>query len=103
MRTSTRRRVALLRRLLVATVVIGAVIGVAIGSGFRDAPLLGTMVGALSGATTGMLLLGAILGAEILLPPTRLGQALDRAPLFVSLAIKFLAYTAVVVLGVGGR
>jgi len=84
-------------------VVIGAVVGVANGSGFRGAPLLGAMVGALSGATTGVLLLGAIIGAEIFFPPTRLGHALDRAPFLVTLAIKLLVYGTLMVLVVGGR
>jgi hypothetical protein len=87
MRAGTRRRVALLLRALGATVVIGAVVGGANGSGFRDAPLLGAMLGALGGATNGVILVGAILGAEILLPPTRLGHALERVPFLITFAI----------------
>jgi class 3 adenylate cyclase len=39
------------------------------------------MLGALGGVTNGVILMGTILGAEILLPPPRLGHALERAPL----------------------
>ena len=103
MRAGTRRRIALLLRTLGAAVVIGAVVGGANGSGFSDAPLLGTMLGAFGGATNGVILMGAILGAEILLPPTRLGHALERAPFLVTFAMKFLVYGTLIVLVVGGR
>jgi len=103
MRAGTRRRVAILLRALGATVVIGAVVGGANASGFRDAPLLGAMLGALGGAINGVILVGAILGAEILLPPTRLGHALERVPFLVTFAMKFLVYGTLVVLVIGGR
>ena len=103
LRASTRRRGALLLRLLAATMAIGAGIGVALGYGFHDAPLLGALVGAMNGVTTGVLLLGTILGAEIFLPPTRVGHALDRAPFLVTVAIKLLIYAALIVIIVGGR
>jgi adenylate cyclase len=103
MRIGTRRRLTLLLRALGATVVIGAVVGGANGSGFRDAPLLGAMLGALGGATNGMLLVGAILGAEILLPPTRLGHSLERVPFLVTFALKFVVYGTLVGLVVGAR
>src|SRR5256885_2878612 len=103
MRAGTRRRVALLLRALGATVVIGAVVGAANGSGFRAAPLLGAMLGAFGGATNGVILMGAILGAEILLPPTRLGHALERLPFLVTFAMKFLVYGTLIVLLVEGR
>lgn len=103
MRAGTRRRVAILLRALGATVVIGAVVGGANASGFRDAPLLGAMLGALGGAINGVILIGAILGAEILLPPTRLGHALERVPFLVTFAMKFLVYGTLVVLVIGGR
>ena len=103
MRAGTRRRIALLLRTLGATVVIGAVVGGANGSGFRDAPLLGAMLGALGGATNSLILIGAILGAEIFLPPTRLGHALERVAFLVTFAMKFLVYGTLIVLVVGGR
>ena len=103
MRAGTRRRVALLLRALGGTVVIGAVVGGANAFGFRDAPLLGVLLGALGGATNGVILVGAILGAEICLPPTRLGHALERMPFLVTFALKFLVYGTLIVLVIGGR
>src|SRR3989304_3493739 len=103
MQAGTQRRVALLLRALGATVVIGAVVGGANGSGVRDAPLLGPLLGALGGATNGVILMGAILGAEILLPPTRLGHALERMPFLVTFAMKLLVYGTLIVIVVGGR
>jgi adenylate cyclase len=98
MRVGTRRRLALLLRALGATVVIGAVVGSANGCGFREAPLLGAMLGAVGGVTNAVMLMGAILGAEILLPRTRLGHALERMPFLVTFALKFLVYGSLVVL-----
>ncbi len=103
MRAGTRRRVALFLRALGGTVVIGAVVGGANASGFRDAPLLGVLLGALGGATNDVILVGAIFGAEIFLPPTRLGHALERMPFLVTFALKLLVYGTVIVLAVGGR
>jgi adenylate cyclase len=99
MQAATRRRIALLLRTLGATVVIGAVVGGANSSGFHDAPLLG----AFGGATNSVILIVAILGAEIFLPPTRLGHALERVAFLVTFAMKFLVYGTLVVLVVGGR
>ncbi|PYM54132.1 MAG: hypothetical protein DMD77_24405 [Candidatus Rokuibacteriota bacterium] len=103
MRAGTRRRVVLLLRALGGTVVIGAVVGGANGSGFRDAPLLGAMLGAFGGVTNGVILVGAILGAEIFLPPTRLGHALERMPFLVTFAMKLLVYGTLIVLVIEGR
>jgi len=103
MRAGTRRRVALLLRALGAAVVIGVVVGGANGSGFRDAPLAGAMLGALGGAANAVILMGAILVAEILLPPTRLGHALERVPFLVTFAMKFVVYGTLVVLVNAGR
>src|SRR5688572_3598010 len=61
------------------------------------------MLGALGGLTNGVLLMGPILGAEILLPRTRLGYAVERVPFLVTFAMKFLVYGALVVLVIGGR
>jgi len=103
MRVGTRRRVVLLLRALGGTVVIGAVVGGANGSGFRDAPLLAAMLGAFGGVTNGVILVGAILGAEIFLPPTRIGHALERMPFLVTFAMKFLVYGTLIVLVIEGR
>jgi adenylate cyclase len=93
----------LLLRALGATVVIGAVLGAANGYGFRDAPLLGAMLAAFGGATNALILMGAILGAEILLPPTRLGHQLERMPFLVTFTTKFLVYGTLIVFVLGGR
>ena len=82
---------------------IGAVFGGTTGFGFSDTPLLGTSLGALAGATNGVLLVAAILGAEIFLPRTRLGHALERVPFLVTFAMKLLVYGAVIVLVIGVR
>ncbi len=103
MRAGTRRRVLLLLRTLGETVVIGAVFGGANAFGFRDAPLTGVLLGALGGVTNGLILVGAIFGPELFLPPTRLGHALERMPFLATFAIKFLVYGTLIVLVVGGR
>jgi adenylate cyclase len=103
MRAGTRRRAHLLLRSLVATAVVGAVIGAANGFGFREAPLLAAVLGAVGGATNAVLLMGLIFGAEIVLPATRLGHALERAPFGLTLAAKLLAYGTIVVLVLTAR
>lgn len=103
MRTGTRRRVAQLVRALTWGVVAGAVFGGAGGSVFREAPLLGALQGALSGAINAAMVIGAIFGAEIFLPSTRLGHALERASFLVTFVTKLLVYGTLVVLVVGGR
>jgi len=75
----------------------------AAGAAVLDPPLLGAALGALSGAIEGTALMALIGGADIFLPRTRLGRALERAPFLVSLAVKLLAYGAVVLLVVGNR
>ena len=102
LRAGTRRRVAFVLRALRGAFPIGALIGAANGAGFREAPLIGAMLGALGGATNTVLLFGAIVGAEIFLPLTRLGHALERLPFLVTFAIKLLVYGALIVLVVGG-
>jgi hypothetical protein len=84
--------------------VIGAVFGSTTGLGFHDAPLLlGASLGSLAGATNGVLMTGAILGAEIFLPRTRLGHALERVPFLVTFAMKLLVYGPMIVLVIGVR
>ena len=104
MRAGTRRRVALfLRATLGWGVVVGAMFGGVAGSAFHDAPLRGAGLGILAGSIQGAVLIGLIVGAEIFLPLTRLGHALERAPFLVTLAMKLLAYGAVIGLVNGGR
>ncbi len=102
LRTGTRRRVAFLLRALRDALPIGALIGAANGAGFREAPLIGAMLGAVGGATNAVLLFGAIVGAEIFLPLTRLGHALERLPFLFTFGLKLLVYGALIVLVVGG-
>ena len=102
-RTGTRRRVGLFLRALGLGVGVGAVFGGASGSVFGDAPLLGAGLGALGGVINAVVMVGAIFGAEIFLPQTRLGHALERAPFLVTFAMKLLVYGAVIVFVVGGR
>ncbi len=94
---------AIFLRALSWGVVVGAVFGGAGGSVFIDAPLLGALQGALAGAINAVMVIGAILGAEIFLPRTRLGLALERAPFLVTFVTKLLVYGTLVVLVVGGR
>ena len=82
---------------------IGIVFGMAAGAAVLDPPLFGAALGALSGAIEGTALMALIGGAEIFLPRTRIGRALERAPFLVTLAVKLLAYGAVILLVVGGR
>jgi adenylate cyclase len=84
-------------------VVISSVLGGTSGSAFRDAPLLGAIQGALGGAINAVIVIGAISSAEIFLRPTRLGDALERAPFLVTFAVKLLVYGSVIALVVGGR
>lgn len=82
---------------------IGIVFGMAAGAAVLDPPLFGAALGALGGAIEGTALMALIGGAEIFLPRTRIGRALERAPFLVTLAVKLLAYGAVILLVVGGR
>jgi hypothetical protein len=76
---------------------IGAVFGSAGGVGFRAAPLVGVMLGGIGGVFNGVMLVGPIAAAEIFLPPTRLGHALERTPFLVTLALKVFVYGIVIV------
>ena len=51
----------------------------------------------------GIVITSVIVGAEIFLPRTRAGLALERAPLLVTLAFKLIAYSAVTLLVVGSK
>jgi adenylate cyclase len=89
----TRRRLTFLLGELVVIALGGAIIG----SVAARSPL----IGALAGAVDGVLVLGAIVGAEIFLPQTRVGLALERAPFLVTLAAKSVVYFALVLIVVG--
>ena len=103
MRAGLRRQINLFLRALGWGAGIGAVFGAASGSAFRDAPLLGAVLGAPAGAINAMLLIGTIVGAEIFLPRTRLGHALETAPFLVTVAVKALVYGAVITFVFGSK
>jgi adenylate cyclase len=104
MRTSTKRQIGSFRRALSLGAVTGAVVGSAAGgSALLDAPLLGAVLGALSGVINMVTMTAVIGGAEIFLPRTRLGHALERAPFLVTFAAKWLVYGAVILLVLGSR
>ncbi len=75
--------------------VFGSIAGMSV---FSKQPLRGALFGALAALLPALLIVSAIVGAEIFLPRTRAGRALVRAPFLSSLAIKSTAYGAVVIL-----
>ena len=102
MREGTKRRGALLLRAVGLWAVISIVFGALRGSGSRDAPLLGAIQGAAGNVIDGVIVTGVVGAAEIFLPPTRLGHAMERAPFLLTFAMKLLSYGAVIVLVFGG-
>src|SRR5262245_10536848 len=103
MRPPARRRVGLFLSALGMGAVIGAVFGSAGGVGFRTAPLAGAILGGVGGVLNGLMLIGPIAAAEIFLPPTRLGHALERTPFVLTFVLKVLVYGIVIVCVIGGR
>jgi adenylate cyclase len=93
MRVATKRRVSLLLRELIVIAIGGAIVG--------SAAARSSLVGAVAGAVDGLVTLGVIVGAEIFLPVTRLGRALDRAPFLVGFAAKCVAYVGLIVAVIG--
>lgn len=82
---------------------IGALWGGAVGASVLHPPLLGSAVSALAGAIYAAMLMAILGGAEMFLPRTRFGRALDRAPLFLTVIVKAVAYSAVIFVIIGGR
>src|SRR5262245_18117554 len=103
MRPSTRRRDGLLLSALGLGAGIGVVFGSAGGVGSAIDPLAGAILGAVGGLLNGVTLIGPIAAAEILLPSTRFGHALERAPFLVTLVLKVAVYGIVIVCVIGGR
>lgn len=86
--------------LITGSILFGVVGGIAY---FPDRPLAGAAFGALAaGLASGVIFL-VIIGSEIFLPRTRLGLALERMPFLVTLGIKSLAYSAVILAVVGSK
>jgi adenylate cyclase len=104
MHEGTKRRIRFLLSILgigsASVMTFGAIAGIAY---FPDRPLLGASFGALAAFLSGVVVLFVIAGAEIFLPGTRAGLALERAPFLVALAIKSIVYSAVTVLVIGSK
>jgi adenylate cyclase len=103
MRLGTKRLLSVFYLRLAGCAVVGALWGGAVGASMLRPPLLGSAVAALAGAIYAVLLMGILGGAEMFLPRTRLGQALDRAPLFSTILVKATVYSAVIILIIGNR
>jgi adenylate cyclase len=100
----TKRR----RRLFLVILGIGCVSAAAFGTiagivYFPNRPLHGASFGALAGFLPTILFLSLIFGAEIFLPRTRAGRALERAPFLVTFGIKSIVYGAAVILILGSK
>lgn len=93
MRPGTRRRV----KLFLSVLVLIAAGGAFIGSATAHIPLIGAVVGVING----ILILGTIVAAEIFLPQTRLGHALERAPFVATFAVRVIVYHALIVIVIG--
>ena len=100
----TKRRVRLFFSILGlacgSVMTFGVTVGIAY---FPDQPLLGASFGALAGLISGIVLVSVIAGAEIFLPGTRVGLALERAPFLVTLATKSIVYSAVTIFVIGSK
>jgi adenylate cyclase len=88
---------------LVGCALIGLVFGGAVGGAVFQPASLGAIFGGLAGAIYCAALMVLIGGAEMFLPRTRFGQALERSPLLVAVGAKAVAYSAVIIVIVGGR
>ena len=95
MRAGTKRRGGLFLGMLCLIAVGGAVFG---GTVSRT-----PLIGALAGVINGVMVLGAIVGAEMFLPQTRLGHALERAPFLVTFAVRFFVYHALILVVIGSN
>ena len=73
------------------------------GAGAIKPPLAGAAMGALSGFIDFTALGLLIGGTETVLPDTRLGKRLERAPFLATFALKLLLYGAIIVAVIGGR
>src|SRR5262245_56569996 len=103
MRLFTRRLVSLFVVRVVGCALIGLVFGGAVGGAVFQPASLGAIFGGLAGAIYCTALMVFIGGAEMFMPRTRFGQALERSPLLVAIGVKALVYSAVIIVIVGGR
>jgi adenylate cyclase len=82
---------------------MGAMFGATIGAAMFTPRLTGAMLGSISGAVDFVTMAALIGGAEIFLPRTWPGRALERAPFLAVFGIKAVAYSSVILAVVGGR
>ncbi|MFQ5974587.1 MAG: adenylate/guanylate cyclase domain-containing protein [Alphaproteobacteria bacterium] len=99
MRRATRHRLALYLRFVLAGVVAGIVYGSLVGFAMHSQPFVGAAVGMINGGT----MTAVLAGIEIFGTPTRIGQALERAPFLVTFAARWLVYSSVIMLIIGGE
>lgn len=101
---STKRRIRLFLGILsissIGAIAFGAVAGIAY---FPGMPLRGASFGALAAFLSGAVFVPLIAAVEIFLPRTRAGLALERAPFLVTLAVKSIAYSALMILVIQSR
>ena len=82
---------------------MGAMFGATIGAAMLTPRLTGAMLGSISGAVDFVTMAALIGGAEMFLPRTWPGRALERAPFLAVFGIKAIAYSTVILAVVGGR
>ena len=92
MRGSTKRRVLLFLRILLAGTLVGAVYGGLINLSVSGRGLTGSLIGAIHGAT----ITTTIASIEIFWMRTRRGLLLQQAPFLVTVGVKWLVYGAVI-------
>lgn len=82
---------------------MGAMFGATIGAAMFTPRLIGAMLGSISGAVDFVTMAALIGGAEMFLPRTWPGRALERGPFLAVFGIKAVAYSSVILAVVGGR
>ncbi len=96
MRTGTARRLRVLRRIVIAGMLVGIAYGIVLHLVAYDPTLVEVVTGALIGAIHGLLISSAIGALEIFGIRTRLGQCVEGAPFVVTLGVKGTVYGAIV-------
>ena len=95
MGTGTARRLRVLKRIVVAGVLVGIAYGILLHLVAYDGTLVEAVTGALIGAIHGLLISLAIGALEIFGIRTRLGQIVEGAPFVVTLGVKGTVYGAI--------
>jgi len=94
MRIGTKRRLGLLSRVVVASVLLGSVYGALLNIAAYGTPTVGIPIGAIQG-----FLLGSSIGLlEIFGTRSRPGRAVEQAPFLVTLVVKVLIYGSLIAL-----